>query len=82
MHESPLRRHEASAVLEDSILRLLFNLRRNPQNPNNVHMRLGMIADAVSTDTRFVVAALEALMSLSPPMVEEGSSVQHDRTFE
>ena len=84
MYETALGRlvpaNEPRAVLEDSSLRLLFNLRRNPQNPNNVHMRLATIADAVTTDSRFVVGAL-GLMALSPAFVEEGPTVQQDRTF-
>jgi hypothetical protein len=73
--------NEVQTALEDAILRLLFDYRLNPQNPNNVPMKLSDIARAVSTEEPLVVAALDALMEEQPPLVEEREKFQQDRTF-
>ncbi len=54
--------HEAQTVLEDAVLRLLFDYRMNPQNPNNVPMKLSEIVRAVSADEPLVAAALDAIV--------------------
>ena len=73
--------HEAQTVLEDAILRLLFDYRLNPQNPNNFPMKLSDIVRAVSADEALVVAALDALKETPPPLVEERDRYQQERTF-
>ena len=71
--------NEAQTVLEDAVLRLLVDYRLNPQNPNNVPMKLSDIARAVSSDPALVIAALDALKEGTPPLVEE--QFQQERTF-
>ncbi|NJM10390.1 MAG: hypothetical protein HC883_05935 [Bdellovibrionaceae bacterium] len=71
--------HEVQTVLEDNILRVLFDYRMNPQNPNNVPMKISEIARAVSTEEKLVVAALEALKM--DQNVEEKEEFQQERTF-
>ncbi len=73
--------HEAQTVLEDAVLRLLFDYRMNPQNPNNVPMKLSEIVRAVSADEPLVVAALDAMKEISPPLVEEMPLWQAERAF-
>jgi hypothetical protein len=74
MYETALGRlvsvHEFQTVLEDSILRLLFDYRMHPQNPNNVPMKLEDIVHAVSSSEAEVKASLDALMEQAPPLVE------------
>jgi hypothetical protein len=73
--------HEVQTVLEDAILRLLFEYRLNPQNPNNVPMKLSDIVYAVSSAESLVVAALDALKEQKPALVEERGIFQQERTF-
>jgi hypothetical protein len=72
---------ELQTVLEDSIVKLLFDYRMSPQNPSNVPMKLSDIARAVSADTALVVAALDGLRENSPPLVEEREVFQGERTY-
>jgi hypothetical protein len=72
---------DVQTVLEDSILRLLFEYRLNPQNPENAPMKLSRIAHAVSADPQLVAAALDALKEDNPPLVEEREQFQQERTF-
>ena len=85
MYETALGRlvpvHEIQTVLEDAILRLLFEYRLNPQNPNNVPMKLSHIVHAVSSEQSRVVAALDALKEQQPALVEEREAFQQERTF-
>jgi hypothetical protein len=73
MYETALGRMvptwEAQTLLEDAILRLLFDYRLNPQNPGNVPMKLSSIVRAVSSEEALVTAALDALMEQQPPLV-------------
>ncbi len=73
--------HEAHTVLEDAVLRLLFDYRMSPQNPSNVPMKLSDISHAVSSERAYVIAALDALKENVPPLVEERESFQQERTF-
>jgi len=73
--------NEVQTVLEDAILKLLFDYRLNPQNPKNVPMKLSNIVRAVSSEGSLVVAALDAMKEQQPPLVEERESYQQDRTF-
>jgi hypothetical protein len=74
--------NEVQTVLEDAILRLLFDYRLNPQNPNNVPMKLSDIARGVLSDENLVVAALDALKDDVPPLVvEEREKLQGERAF-
>ncbi len=73
--------NEVQTVLEDAILRLLFDYRMNPQNPTNVPMKLSDIVHAVSSEQALVVAALDALKEAQPPQVEECPLFQQQRTF-
>lgn len=73
--------NERQTVLEDAILRLLFDYRMHPQNPNNVPMKLSDIVHAVSSEERLVLAALDALKEDAPPLVEERDIFQQGRTF-
>ena len=77
-------------VLQDSILRLLYEFRLHPQNPNNVPMGLSSIVHAVVADRNLVLAALDALKEESPPKVKEheptreqipGGSLPAERAF-
>ncbi len=72
---------ELQTVLEDAILRLLFSYRLNPQNPNNVPMKLSDIAHAVSSEQALVLAAIDSLKEEAPPLVEEGTAFQAERSF-
>ena len=72
---------EVQTVLEDAILRLLFEYRLNPQNPNNVPMKLPDIVRGVVADAALAVAALDGLKENTPPLVEEGPRFQQERTF-
>jgi hypothetical protein len=73
--------NEAQTVLEDAVLRLLFDYRLNPQNPNNVPMKLSAIAQAVSADPALVRAALDAMSEDRPPKVEEREPFQGEPMF-
>lgn len=73
--------HEQQTVLEDAILRLLFDYRMSSQNPNNVPMKLSDIVWAMSIDTPAVKAALDALMERQPPLVEFRGRFQQEDTF-
>lgn len=73
--------HEVQTILEDQILLLLFDYRLNPQNRNNLPMKLSNIARAVSTDQTLVVAALDALREMVPPLVEEREMYQQEKTY-
>lgn len=73
--------HDLQTVLEDAILRVLFEFRVNPQNPKNAPMKLGNIVRAVSQAEPLVVAALDALRENKPPLVEERERFRQDRTF-
>jgi hypothetical protein len=73
--------NEVQTAIEDAILRLLFDYRSNPQNPNNEPMRVSDIEYAVSSDGALVVAALDALKADRPPLVEERDRFQQERTF-
>lgn len=73
--------NEVQTVLEDSILRVLFEYRMNPQNPNNVPMKLANIVRGVNSNAAMVLAALDALRETQPPLVEEGPLFQQERTF-
>ncbi len=74
--------NEVQTILEDSVLRVLFDYRINPQNPNNVPMKVSEIVRAVSSDFPLVVAALEALsQEQEPRLVEECKEFQAERTF-
>ncbi len=73
--------HEFQTVLEDAVLRLLFDYRMSPQNPNNVPMKLPDIVRAVSSDAQQVVAAIDALRESAPPLVEECAQFQGERAF-
>ncbi len=73
--------NEVQTVLEDSILRLLFDYRMNPQNPTNVPMRNSAIARALSTEPALIDAALDALKESNPPLVEERGLFEQERTF-
>jgi hypothetical protein len=73
--------NEVQTVLEDAVLRLLFDYYLNPQNPNNVAMKLSDIVRAVSDDQKLVLAALDALAKDTPGKVEEGPQFQGERTF-
>lgn len=72
---------EAGTLLEDAILRLLFDYRLSADNPNNAPMKLGSIVRAVSADPALVIAALDALKEEQPPLVEERAEFQGDKTF-
>ena len=63
--------HETQTVLEDSILQLLYGFRMNPQNPDNAFLALPRIVSTVSADEALVVAALDGLREVSPPLVEQ-----------
>jgi hypothetical protein len=73
--------NEVQTVLEDAILKLLYDYRLNPQNPKNVPMKLSDIVRAVSSEQAVVIAALDALKEQQPPLVEERGPYQQDRTF-
>ena len=73
--------HEAQTVLEDSVLRLLFDYRMNPQNPKNVPMKISDIVRAVSSTPQLVIAALHALKENQPALVEERELFQQEQTF-
>lgn len=73
--------HDLQTVLEDAILRVLFEYRMNPQNPKNAPMKLGNIVRAVSQDEALVIAALDGLRENNPPLIEERERFQQDRTF-
>lgn len=73
--------NEVQTVLEDAIVRLLFDYRLNPQNPNNAPMRLTDVAYAVSADRALVVAALDALKEQQPQLIEERELLHGERTF-
>ncbi len=73
--------NEAQTVLEDAVLRLLFDYRLNPQNPNNVPMKLSVIAQAVSASPALAQAALDAMGGDTPPKVEECPEFQGEPTF-
>jgi hypothetical protein len=68
-------------VLEDEILRLLFDYRLSPQNPNNVPMKLSDISRGVSVAENLVVAAIDALREKRPALVEEREKFQQERTY-
>jgi hypothetical protein len=72
---------EGQTVLEDAILKLLFDYRMNPQNPSNTPMKLSAIVRTVTVEDALVVAALDALKEERPPLVEEGPLFQQERTF-
>ena len=44
-------------------------------------MKLSEIARPVASDASLVLAALDALKEVSPPLIEEGLEVQQERTF-
>jgi hypothetical protein len=73
--------NEIQTVLEDAILKLLYDYRLNPQNPKNVPMKLSDIARAVSSEQAVVIAALEAMREQQPSLVEEREVYQRERTF-
>jgi hypothetical protein len=73
--------HEVQTVLEDKILRVLFDYRMNPQNPQNVPMKISDIARAVSSTQQLVLAAVDSLKEVVPPYVEERDNFQQERTF-
>lgn len=73
--------NELQTVLEDAVLKLLYDYRLNPQNPNNVPMKLSDVARAVSSESTIVAAALDAMKEQQPPLVEERIPFQGDRTF-
>ena len=73
--------HEAQTILEDAILDFLFIFRMNLQNPNNVPLPVSVISRAVSSDPGLALAALDALKESVPPLVEEGTVHQGERTF-
>ena len=73
--------HQAQAVRDDAVLDLLFRYRINPQNQDNAPMKVPEIARPVASDPSLVLAALDALKEVSPPLIEEGLEVQHERTF-
>jgi hypothetical protein len=73
--------YEHQTVLEDAILSVLFTYRMHPQNPNNVPMKLGTLVQAVNAEPAYVVAALDGLKELKPPLVEESDKFQTERTF-
>jgi hypothetical protein len=73
--------HESQTVLEDAILALLFDYRMNPQNPNNVPMKLSDIVRAVASDGPLVQVAIDALREEIPPLVEEREKFQGERSF-
>lgn len=85
MYETALGRlvpvHEIQTVLEDAILDLLFRYRLNPQNPNNVPMKLSAIVHAVSSEQALVLAALDALKEQQQQLVEEREELGQERTF-
>jgi hypothetical protein len=68
--------NEFQTVLEDGILRVLFDYRMSPQNPKNVPMKISEIVRAVSSDQKLVEAALDALVENQPPLVEEREKFQ------
>lgn len=84
MYETALGRlvplNEVQTVLEDAILRLLFDYRMHPQNPDNAPMTLARVVHAVSSEPPLVIAALDALKEQNPPLVEERGTSQQ-RTF-
>jgi hypothetical protein len=73
--------NEVQTVLEDAILRLGFDYRVNPQNANNVPLKLSDIVRAVSADEPLVIAALDAMKESSPSLVEERDLFQGERAF-
>ncbi len=85
MYETALGRlvplNETQTVLEDAVLRLLYDYRMNPQNPQNVPMRLSSIVRAVGGEEAVVVGALDALKEQQPPLIEETERWQQERAF-
>lgn len=74
--------HEVQTVLEDAILKLLYDYRMNPQNPSNVPMKLSDIVRGVQVNEQaLVIAALDALKEQQPSFVEERERFQQERTF-
>ena len=73
--------HEVQTVLEDAVLRILFDYRMSPQNPNNVPMKLSEIARAVPAEPQLVTAALDAMREQAQPLVEEAGPFQQEPTF-
>lgn len=73
--------NEAQTVLEDAVLRLLFEYRLNPQNPNNAPMKLSAISQAVSSDPALVQAALDAMTADAPPKVDSRGLFQGEPAF-
>jgi 3-hydroxyacyl-CoA dehydrogenase len=73
--------HEGQTFLEDSVLKVLFEYRMSPHNPNNVPMKLSDIVRSVASEDQLVAAALDALKEQAPPLVEERESFQQNRTF-
>lgn len=73
--------HEVQTILQDQILRLLFDYRLNPQNRNNVPMKLSDIARGVNADEKLVTAALDALWELSPSLIERCGEFQQESTY-
>jgi hypothetical protein len=71
--------HKDQTILEDAILSLLYDYYVNPQNPNNVPMKLSNIAGAVAASPALVLAALDALAT--ERQVVEGPQFQQERTF-
>lgn len=83
MYETALGRlvpiNELQTVLEDAILRLLFDYRAHPQNPENVPMKLSDIVRGVSSEQALALGALDALHG--DKLVEEADRFQGERTF-
>ena len=72
---------EAQTVLEDQVLRLLFDYRMHPQNSKNVPMPLGNIVRALSADEQLVAAALDGLREQTPPLVEDVPGFQGPHAY-
>lgn len=73
--------NEADTYLEDAILRLLFEYRVSPGNPGNAPLTLSEISRSVVADRVLVLAALDALRGLVPPLVEQRDDLRGEKTF-
>lgn len=73
--------NDTQMIMEDAILDLLYKYRINPQNPNNMSMKLSEIVHAVSSDNTSVIVILDGLLKDSFQLVEECEQSQGERTF-
>jgi hypothetical protein len=62
--------HEAGTVLQDLVLKILFDYRMSPFNSGRVPMTLSSVAKAARVGAKTIGAVADSLAELSPPLVE------------